>query len=95
MADLHSKKKSNPGTFPGGDRTSSLKKTGQPPVQHHKTGGPGLTDHGSAIDFNTSANAERREESTRDMGLCKHCERRTTCRRPGPEGGVWHCDDYL
>jgi len=38
---------------------------------------------------------EDRREITRDMGLCKHCERRMTCRRPCPEGGVWHCDDYL
>jgi hypothetical protein len=27
-------------------------------------------------------------------GLCKLCERRSTCAYPKPEGGVWHCEEY-
>jgi len=28
------------------------------------------------------------------LGLCVHCIHRQTCRRPRPEGGVWHCEDH-
>jgi hypothetical protein len=28
-------------------------------------------------------------------GLCQNCERRFTCMYPKPEGGVWHCEEYL
>lgn len=29
-----------------------------------------------------------------DEGLCANCAKRTQCRLPQPEGGVWHCEDY-
>lgn len=28
-------------------------------------------------------------------GLCVNCENRQTCLLPKPEGGVWHCEEYL
>jgi len=28
-------------------------------------------------------------------GLCANCENRKTCIYPKPEGGVWHCDEYI
>ncbi len=28
-------------------------------------------------------------------GLCGICELRSTCTYPKPEGGVWHCEEYL
>jgi len=28
-------------------------------------------------------------------GLCSNCENRKTCIYPKPEGGVWHCDEYI
>ena len=28
-------------------------------------------------------------------GLCSNCENRSSCVYPKPEGGVWHCDEYL
>ena len=31
----------------------------------------------------------------RVKGLCINCERRDTCSFPKPEGGVWHCEEYL
>lgn len=29
------------------------------------------------------------------LGLCRICERRHECTYPKPEGGVWHCEEYL
>ncbi len=28
-------------------------------------------------------------------GLCVNCENRRSCLMPKPEGGVWHCEEYL
>ncbi len=28
-------------------------------------------------------------------GLCRNCENRYICIIKKPEGGVWHCDNYL
>ena len=28
-------------------------------------------------------------------GLCVNCEHRETCTYPKPEGGIWHCEEYL
>jgi hypothetical protein len=33
--------------------------------------------------------------STNLIGLCRNCESRRTCAFPRPEGGVWHCEEYL
>ena len=32
--------------------------------------------------------------SGRLTGLCTDCENRKTCMLRGPEGGVWHCEEY-
>ena len=28
-------------------------------------------------------------------GLCCNCENRENCMFPKPEGGVWHCEEYI
>ena len=28
-------------------------------------------------------------------GLCSNCDNRRTCGFPMPEGGIWHCEEYL
>lgn len=28
-------------------------------------------------------------------GLCPSCENRFECRFPKPEGGVWHCEEFI
>jgi hypothetical protein len=28
-------------------------------------------------------------------GLCQNCDNRETCMYRKPEGGVWHCEDYM
>jgi len=28
-------------------------------------------------------------------GLCVNCDNRDHCRYPKPEGGVWHCEEYV
>jgi hypothetical protein len=33
--------------------------------------------------------------SSSAKGLCTLCENLRTCTYPRPEGGVWHCEDYL
>ncbi|MDQ1265118.1 MAG: hypothetical protein QG635_268 [Bacteroidota bacterium] len=29
------------------------------------------------------------------VGLCANCEIRNECAYPKPEGGVWHCNEYV
>jgi hypothetical protein len=29
------------------------------------------------------------------LGLCADCAARETCTFPRPEGGVWHCEEYV
>ena len=28
-------------------------------------------------------------------GLCVNCDNRDHCKYPKPEGGVWHCEEYV
>lgn len=39
------------------------------------------------------------ERGARDAGdckgLCVNCANRQTCLFPKPEGGVWHCEEYV
>ncbi len=28
-------------------------------------------------------------------GLCRNCDNRKACSFPRPDGGVWHCDEYM
>lgn len=30
----------------------------------------------------------------KDLGLCRNCENRDTCKFPRQEGGIWHCEEY-
>ena len=34
-------------------------------------------------------------EAERFKGLCMNCDNRFDCLLPRPEGGVWHCEEYL
>ena len=34
-------------------------------------------------------------ESNNFRGLCMNCESRSSCMFPKPEGGVWHCEEYV
>jgi hypothetical protein len=34
-------------------------------------------------------------ESNNFRGLCINCEKRSSCMFPKPEGGVWHCEEYV
>jgi hypothetical protein len=29
------------------------------------------------------------------LGLCSNCGNLATCQFPKPEGGVWHCEEYI
>ncbi len=35
------------------------------------------------------------EKPSQYKGLCRTCEHRETCTYPKPEGGVWHCDEFV
>ncbi len=35
-----------------------------------------------------------KEDAAKYAGLCMNCEHRRTCKHPGREVGVWHCEDY-
>ena len=35
------------------------------------------------------------EEIAKHTGLCMNCEHRRVCTHPKPEGGVWHCENYV
>jgi len=43
----------------------------------------------------TQKQADLKEDSAHYKGLCKTCDYRETCTYPKPEGGVWHCEEYL
>lgn len=34
------------------------------------------------------------EAGPRSKGLCVNCRHRDTCRLPGHQDGVWHCEEY-
>ena len=42
-------------------------------------------------------NSQRNSETAAQefKGLCRNCEKRDTCTYPKPEGGIWHCEEYL
>ena len=42
----------------------------------------------------TSVDAEE-DDSGKFIGLCLNCDNRRTCAFPKPEGGIWHCEEYL
>jgi len=33
--------------------------------------------------------------STKFTGLCSNCENHKNCTFPKPEGGIWHCKEYM
>ncbi len=39
--------------------------------------------------------ADLKEYSAHYKGLCQTCDHRETCTYPKPEGGVWHCEEYM
>ena len=41
-----------------------------------------------------SADAEPKD-LCKFIGLCSNCNNRRTCVFPKPEGGIWHCEEYL
>lgn len=47
-----------------------------------------------------SSNEQRRSRKGADdvgqlKGLCVNCANREVCRHPKPEGGVWHCEEFV
>lgn len=40
---------------------------------------------------------EKCDENNCDVyiGLCADCENRNSCMYEKPEGGIWHCEEYL
>jgi hypothetical protein len=56
-------------------------------------------DHGSERLF-TRARVGSKEKTVSAgaeicRGLCMNCERRSQCALSKPEGGVWHCEEYV
>lgn len=47
----------------------------------------------SCGDDSSSDRPKRTGEEHR--GLCVNCANRETCLYPKPEGGVWHCEEYM
>jgi hypothetical protein len=37
----------------------------------------------------------RSKDPAQYEGLCVNCANRANCLFPKPEGGVWHCKDYV
>ena len=37
----------------------------------------------------------KRQSTNEHTGLCMNCDNVGTCTLPKPEGGVWHCEEYL
>ena len=35
------------------------------------------------------------DDREKQKGLCMDCRNRENCTFPRPEGGVWHCEEYL
>ena len=52
------------------------------------------TDETSAGEGRSSP-GERGLPEAEYKGLCVNCARREICEHPKPEGGVWHCDEYV
>jgi hypothetical protein len=56
---------------------------------------------GGEISIKTSNKKEPKKSKTtvnkklRFNGLCINCSNRFNCTHPKPEGGVWHCEDYM
>jgi hypothetical protein len=62
---------------------------GYAPLSVRTTGrniSPASLENGSSI---------QGKDSGKYKGLCRNCENRETCTYPKPEGGVWHCNEYL
>ena len=38
---------------------------------------------------------DEKGDSGKYKGLCINCDNRKTCSCPKPEGGTWHCEEYL
>jgi hypothetical protein len=56
----------------------------------------GSREHGKDKSFADRTGSERRTEDKEVFkGLCVNCANRHTCLFPKPEGGVWHCEEYL
>ena len=37
----------------------------------------------------------QKKDTNNLKGLCSNCDIRETCTYPKPEGGVWHCEEYV
>ena len=42
-----------------------------------------------------TSRAGQKKDGEEFKGLCVNCANRHTCLFPKPEGGVWHCEEYL
>ena len=58
-----------------------------------QAGSPAEPFGGNARGF--SARIGRHSHHDRTGGLCTNCDLRLDCAFPVPEGGVWHCEEFL
>ncbi len=42
-----------------------------------------------------TSRVRQRKDGEEFKGLCVNCANRHTCLCPKPEGGVWHCEEYV
>ena len=56
---------------------------------------PSVTITGKNTRSSPPKQADLKENSAQYKGLCQTCEYRETCTYPKPEGGVWHCEEYM
>lgn len=57
--------------------------------------GPILKKAGIETSAKTALADIERDVSDSFIGLCGNCANRKTCGYPKPEGGIWHCEEYL
>ncbi|NLW85139.1 MAG: hypothetical protein GXY41_12165 [Phycisphaerae bacterium] len=57
--------------------------------------GPILKKAGIETSAQTALAESTDDDSDSFIGLCGNCDNRKTCGYPKPEGGIWHCEEYL
>lgn len=56
---------------------------------------PSVTTTGKHNPSSTAKQISLNDDLEQYKGLCVTCAHRKTCTYPKPEGGVWHCEEYL
>jgi hypothetical protein len=52
-------------------------------------------DGGDQFPSDRASSKRRAKDAGGYKGLCVNCANRETCLYPKPEGGVWHCEEYV